>query len=254
MSSERTITIYEHGIYRHRSAGVAVQGIGRDRITLLPAVAVPGAALMRARRRSPRGRFLPAGVLGILGYFLVTCLSFLVMGVNDVLFLLYTLLLGSSFFAFALACAGSVREDLTVLLARTRRTRLATGVVFAIFVMMHLLGSGADQIAHAGGLRETRRTVDAIEIGEIDLATIPSGSYKGSFVAPLVQAMVEVAIVEGEIRSIKVLEHTHGPGYGAEAIVDSVLEAQSLQVDVVSGATGSSKAMLKAIENALQDR
>lgn len=251
MSRERTITIYGHGIYRYRSAGVAVQGIGRDRITLSPAVPVPGAALMRARRGSPRGRFLLAGFLGILGYFLATCLFYLVMGVYNVLFLLYTLLLGSSFFAFALACAGSVREDLTVLLARTRP---ATGVVVAIFVMMHLLGSGAGQIAHAGGLRETRRTVDAIEIGEIDLATIPSGSYKGSFVAPLVQAVVEVAIVQGEIRSIKVLEHTHGPGYGAEAIVDSVLEAQSLQVDVVSGATGSSKVMLKAIENALQYR
>jgi uncharacterized protein with FMN-binding domain len=33
--------------------------------------------------------------------------------------------------------------------------------------------------------------------------------------------------------------------------VPKIIEAQSLEVDVVSGATGSSKAILKAVENAL---
>jgi len=41
-------------------------------------------------------------------------------------------------------------------------------------------------------------------------------------------------------------------GKPAEAIVDSVVAAQSLQVDIVSGATLSSKCILKAIEVALE--
>ncbi len=37
----------------------------------------------------------------------------------------------------------------------------------------------------------------------------------------------------------------------AEKIPDKVLEEQSLQVDIVSGATFSSKVILKAVEDAL---
>ena len=52
--------------------------------------------------------------------------------------------------------------------------------------------------------------------------------------------------------SIDVLKHMHGKGYGAEALAQRAVEAQSLDVDAVSGASGSSKAMRKAIENALR--
>ena len=39
----------------------------------------------------------------------------------------------------------------------------------------------------------------------------------------------------------------------AEGIIDEVIAAQTLQVDTVSGATRSSKAILKAVELALCD-
>jgi uncharacterized protein with FMN-binding domain len=387
------ITIYGRGIYQHMSADVAVQGVGQDWVTLFLAVPLLGTALIRARRGSPRGRFLLAGVLG---YFLVTYLFYLVMGMYNVLFLLYTLLLGTSFFAFGLTLAGIRQAELTALFAkqapvrfcggfllfntatvallwlgvivpplldgtvypeglhhyttmivqgldlglllplsafsgvllirrhplglllgpvylifltllmtalvakiiamglagvnvvpvvfiipvitlislisaalmlralpgrlissdavRLARTWRYTGMIIPLAVVLNLFATGAGEAVYAGGLRETRRAVDAIEIGEIDPASISPGRYRGSFVAPLVSAMVEVTIGEGRIQSIEVLEHTHGPRHGAEAIVDSVLIAQSLQVDVISGATGSSRAILKAIENALQRR
>ncbi len=38
----------------------------------------------------------------------------------------------------------------------------------------------------------------------------------------------------------------------AEIITDKVIDTQSLQVDAISGATYSSKTILKAIENALK--
>jgi len=50
-----------------------------------------------------------------------------------------------------------------------------------------------------------------------------------------------------------IIEHFNGRGEKAEAIIPRVIEAQSLDVDVVSGATGSSKAILKAIEDAFAE-
>ena len=47
------------------------------------------------------------------------------------------------------------------------------------------------------------------------------------------------------------MEHVNGQGSGAERIPATVVEKQTLQIDMVSGATYSSKVILKAIENAL---
>jgi uncharacterized protein with FMN-binding domain len=65
---------------------------------------------------------------------------------------------------------------------------------------------------------------------------------------------VRVNVEDGAITGIDILEHKNGLGGKAERIVNDVLERQSLRVNVVSGATASSKAILKAIENALQSK
>lgn len=94
-----TVTVYGKGIYKHMSVDVAPQGIAQDYVTLFVAVPLLLIALVWARKKSIRGRFLLAGVLG---YFLVTYLFYLVMGMYNVLFLVYIVLLGASFFAFTL--------------------------------------------------------------------------------------------------------------------------------------------------------
>jgi uncharacterized protein with FMN-binding domain len=48
------------------------------------------------------------------------------------------------------------------------------------------------------------------------------------------------------------LEHRNGQGEAAEVIPQMVVDAQSLQVDAISGATFSSKVILLAIEDALK--
>lgn len=47
------------------------------------------------------------------------------------------------------------------------------------------------------------------------------------------------------------IQHDHGRGAKAEAVIDTIIDKNTLDVDVVSGATMSSTAILKAIENAL---
>jgi uncharacterized protein with FMN-binding domain len=91
-----------------------------------------------------------------------------------------------------------------------------------------------------------------IVIGSPDLSLVADGSWKGSYSQGPIKVEVEVVMAAHRIESVRILKHRTMKGKPAEAIVDSVVAAQSLQVDVVSGATASSKCILKAIEVALE--
>ena len=93
---------------------------------------------------------------------------------------------------------------------------------------------------------------EELAIADINPRKVKDGAYEGEQVGDLVSAKVEVVVKNGAITEIKLLKHRHGPWHGANAIVGRVIAAQSLEVDVVSGATSSSKVILKAIEKALE--
>ncbi len=87
----------------------------------------------------------------------------------------------------------------------------------------------------------------------IDISAIDDGAYMGAFTFGPVKAVVEVTISSGIIAEVAIREHRTGQGQKAEGIIDSVIAAQSLEVDEVSGATWSSRAILKAVEAALKE-
>jgi uncharacterized protein with FMN-binding domain len=60
-------------------------------------------------------------------------------------------------------------------------------------------------------------------------------------------------VQEHRIQQIDVLKNREESEYAkkAEGVVEKVLKSQSLKVDAVTGATTTSKALLKAIESAL---
>lgn len=93
-----------------------------------------------------------------------------------------------------------------------------------------------------------------IEVGEISTSGIPDGVYSGSSEIAPVKVAVDVTIFDEKITDIDITEHTTGLGEKAESIVDSVTKNQSTQVGIVSGATLSSTAILKAIEDALDNQ
>lgn len=91
-----------------------------------------------------------------------------------------------------------------------------------------------------------------IEIGNPDLSTVRDGTWIGYYDAKLVKAKVEVVALDHYIQSVTILEHDCSSiGEKAEKIVEDIVARQSLDVDVVSGATGSSLCILKATEIAL---
>ncbi len=91
-----------------------------------------------------------------------------------------------------------------------------------------------------------------LEIETLDVSTVKDGVYEGSYDANVISASVKVTMSTEKIESIELTSHKYDRGGSAIAIIDEVIQAQSLDVDVVSGATNSSKTILKAIENALR--
>jgi uncharacterized protein with FMN-binding domain len=98
------------------------------------------------------------------------------------------------------------------------------------------------------------KAIQAIKIEAVDIASVKDGDYEQYENYSLDTAKVRVTVRGGRIEGIKLLEHKHGPGakHSGAPVMDRVIAKQGLDVDVVSGATGSSKVVLKAIEGALR--
>lgn len=110
-------------------------------------------------------------------------------------------------------------------------------ITIGFFIMIHV---------------NTTRAAKDINIQITDAAGVSDGTYVGSYEIASVKVSVQVTITDEKITDITILEHQNGLGGKAESMIDQVIEKQSLEVDAVSGATASSKTILKAIENAME--
>jgi hypothetical protein len=93
------VRIWGSGLYQDMSAEVAPQGIAQDFVTLFPGIPLLIIGLIWALTGSLKGKFLLGGVTA---YFFVTYLFYLMMGMYNEFFLIYTLLASLSFFALAI--------------------------------------------------------------------------------------------------------------------------------------------------------
>ena len=118
--------------------------------------------------------------------------------------------------------------------------------VIAIVVICSVLA-----INYLKRISNYKEKVNNIVIQEVKLDNKKDGKYIGEFDADVISAKVEVEIKNKRISNINIIEHKNERGTPAEVIPRKVVDAQSLKVDVVSGATNSSKVILKAIDNAL---
>jgi len=106
-------------------------------------------------------------------------------------------------------------------------------------------------INYLKGISDYKQKVNNIVIKNVDLNNKEDGKYIGEFDANVIYAKVEVEVKNKKISNINIIKHKNDRGAPAEVITQNVVNAQSLEVDVISGATNSSKVILKAIENAL---
>lgn len=95
----------------------------------------------------------------------------------------------------------------------------------------------------------------AIQAEMPDISGKADGTYRGEYDLPKapVDVTLDVRLENARITGIDIVRHFCSPiGKKAEKITERIIEKQSLDVDVVTGATGSSKAILKAVEDALK--
>lgn len=79
------------------------------------------------------------------------------------------------------------------------------------------------------------------------------GAYEGKAVVAGFVYRTRVVIKKGRIDSVQVLENRKSPyAYYAEGVISKVVRDQNANTDTVTGATTTSKALLKSVENALR--
>ena len=125
-------------------------------------------------------------------------------------------------------------------------------IVLIVAAAIVVLAVAAGAITYAI-VKDNQQSVYAIELQDVDLTQAPDGTYTGEYNAFPVYAKVEVTVTDHKISAIDLVKHRNGQGEGAEVIPQMVVDAQTLTVDTVSGATFSSKVILLAIRDALQN-
>lgn len=104
-----------------------------------------------------------------------------------------------------------------------------------------------------GGLFTLTRGIEEgknIEINNIDISKLKDGTYRGKYSKDRWTSEVEVKVIYNKIKGIKTLSESITPDISDE-LSKEIIKNQRIDVDVVSGATVTSKAYLKSVENAL---
>jgi uncharacterized protein with FMN-binding domain len=121
-------------------------------------------------------------------------------------------------------------------------------VISAAFIIGAIFG-----VKYLINVKKYKQDITKIEIKDIDISKIKDGVYTGEYDVNFISAKVEVKVENKKIKSITLIEHKNERGQAAEKIVNDVVQKNSIKVDTVTGATNSSKVILKSIEQALEE-
>ena len=64
--------------------------------------------------------------------------------------------------------------------------------------------------------------------------------------------MLDRAVRDHQIEQVRLTRHENGQGAPAEVLTNQIVQEQTLELDAVAGATVSSRCILKAVQNALE--
>lgn len=99
------------------------------------------------------------------------------------------------------------------------------------------------------------KRVRTMPIADVDLAAVPDGTYRGDFTYGKFTYEVRTTVKAHHIGKIDILKNRNSKyARMAAGVIPRILEKQTPNVDAVSGATTTSKALMKAVENSLTQR
>lgn len=123
------------------------------------------------------------------------------------------------------------------------KKRLAVAFAMVLLLIITgkiIIGNMIDHVRH-------------ISVSIPNMTDVRDGTYIGEYSISPVSVKVQITVRSHQIMDITLLQHENGLGSAAENIVKDVVSMQTLEVDAIAGATVSSKCILKAIEDALEN-
>ena len=115
--------------------------------------------------------------------------------------------------------------------------------------------------AAAGGfgwsrLMKEHKEARSLPLNAVDFSKLKDGTYHGAYAGGMFKWRAnecDVTVANGQVTDIQLVATKDPAAENTDhaMLYDRVIEAQSLQVDTISGATLTSKAYLQAVENAL---
>jgi|GEM_PF-1195794 len=95
--------------------------------------------------------------------------------------------------------------------------------------------------------------VRATTVSDLDLSKVADGTYTGRYSRNRWGYTVVVTVKDGRIENIEITECINAHIYQGlnQKMVGRVVEEQSLDIDTIGGASISTRAFLKAVDNAL---
>lgn len=125
--------------------------------------------------------------------------------------------------------------------------KIIIGVIVSLVLIVVVVGGN-----YLYEMYTYKQIVSEIRLSDVDLAKVADGVYKGEFDAKVIGAEVKVSVKDQRIVNVELIEHKTDRGEPAEVIIHDVVKKQSVKIDTISGATNSSKVILKAVQNALE--
>ncbi|MCX8128486.1 MAG: FMN-binding protein [Clostridia bacterium] len=123
--------------------------------------------------------------------------------------------------------------------------------IIILAVVIVILGGAVFGARYIASVRSYKENVNKIKIEKVDLSKVNDGIYTGVCDVEFINVEVKVTVKDHRIEDIELVKHKNGKGGPAEVIIQKVLDKQSLDVDIISGASNSSRVILEAVENAL---
>jgi uncharacterized protein with FMN-binding domain len=138
---------------------------------------------------------------------------------------------------------------------KPKRKSILKGCLFALLILVIVLAVGGG-IGWALISREHEEAA-SLPLNAVNFTRLNDGVYHGAYAGGMYKWRTnecDVTVTNGQVTHIQLVNDVNkadGENKDLEMLYDRVINAQSLHVDLISGATLTSKAYLQAVENAL---
>lgn len=123
------------------------------------------------------------------------------------------------------------------------------GKILLVLALLIVIAVGGIGYLMKKQVSQMYEQLDAAAI--VSLEDVADGTYEGTAETPLVKVTVAVTVENHALKDIQLLRHENGKGTPAEAMLPEMLRQNTSEVDTVSGATMSGKAIRAAVRDAL---